>query len=31
MDEFDPLFVEKSYYVAPDVKKGTRYDTRQGI
>ena len=21
--EFDPLFVEKSYYVAPDVKKGT--------
>ena len=23
MDEFDPLFVEKSYYVAPDVKKGT--------
>jgi DNA end-binding protein Ku len=23
LDEFDPLFVEKSYYVAPDVKKGT--------
>jgi hypothetical protein len=23
IDEFDPLFVEKSYYIAPDVKKGT--------
>ena len=24
MDEFDPLFVEKRYYVAPDIKKGTK-------